>query len=87
MNSAFELSKFAKENEAMYLCKYFKSSQKLMGSGTLFSKLMGSAEPMEPMLTWPLYSTFLNCERKETILNCLKMFYLREIMTSFTKVY
>ena len=29
-------------------------SQKLMGSRTLLSKLMGSVEPIEPVLTEPL---------------------------------
>jgi len=43
--------KRAKENKTMY----YITSQKLMGSRTLFSKLMGSVEPMEPMLTAPLY--------------------------------
>ena len=54
-------------------------SQKLMGSRTLFSKLMGLTEPIEPMLTQPLHTYIFGsykkhlkiCSSKATILQSI----------------
>ena len=58
------LHEFASVCKRAKLCTYLTSQniefllillQKLMGSRTLLSRLMGSVEPIEPMLTTALY--------------------------------
>ena len=43
------------DSNVFFYCIWLSILSKSMGSGTLLQNVMGSKEPMEPMLTQPLY--------------------------------